>query len=333
MHRAILGLLAGLLTCGLLSLSPTSATAQGPSPGAQGPQGAQARCADLPNATQLRGWLNSAATGTGISGVLGPGTDAGGIFGGARMWGAIVNRQGEVCVAVTSTQDPTQVWPISQAIAKAKAYTANGLSLDDFVLSTARLYTLVQPGHSLYGLNQSNPFNPDLLAPPSQSGGATQLAGGIITFGGGVPLYHQGRIIGGLGVSGDTSCADHEIAKRVRDLAGLNPPAGPLVDDIVYAAVDGPSVFAHSLCPSTVRNGRPLGDEPPVLAPQRFGPLVMPLEPGLELDEGRGPEPILVPRVIPLPFSVDPQQMARCLADTGDPAMCTEQLAPPPAEH
>jgi uncharacterized protein GlcG (DUF336 family) len=251
MHRAILGLLAFVLMGGLLSVAPTAATAQGP-------------CGDLPSSAQLRGWLNNAATGTGINAALGPGTDAGGIFGGARMWGAIVNRQGQVCAVVTSTDDPTQVWPISQAIAKAKAYTANSVSLDDFVLSTARLYTFVQPGHSLYGLNQSNPFNPEFLATPSQAGGgANQLAGGIITFGGGVPLYRNGRIIGALGVSGDTSCADHEIAKRVRDLAGLNPAGGPLVDDIVYAETDGPSVFAHSMCPATTRNGVPLGDESP----------------------------------------------------------------------
>jgi len=131
-------------------------------------------------------------------------------------------------------------------------------------MSTARLYTLVQPGHSLYGLNNSNPFNPDFLLAPGASGpGQNAVAGGIITFGGGVPLYRDGKIIGALGVSGDTACADHEIAKRVRDLAGLNPPGGPLVDDIVYAAVDGPSLFAHPLCPATKRNGMSLGDEAP----------------------------------------------------------------------
>jgi uncharacterized protein GlcG (DUF336 family) len=255
----MVGLLASLLTFGLLGSNPTGVVAQS----SQVTQSSQGPCADLPDATQLRGFLNNAATGTGINAALGPGTDAGGIFGGARMWGAIVNRSGEVCVAVTSTEDPTQVWPVSQAISKAKAYTANSVSLDDFVLSTARLYTLVQPGHSLYGVNHSNPFNPSALAAPGQAGGGPQIAGGIITFGGGVPLYRNGRIIGGLGVSGDTACADHEIAKRVRDLAGLNPPAGPLADDIVYAEVDGPSLFAHPLCPTTLRNGVNVGDETP----------------------------------------------------------------------
>ena len=38
-----------------------------------------------------------------------------------------------------SQTDPTQVWPGSQAIAKAKAYTANAFSLDSLALSTALL--------------------------------------------------------------------------------------------------------------------------------------------------------------------------------------------------
>ena len=39
------------------------------------------------------------------------------------------------------------------------------------------------------------------------------IAGGMIFFGGGFPLYQNGQTTGGLGTSGDTSCTDHEIAK------------------------------------------------------------------------------------------------------------------------
>jgi hypothetical protein len=78
-----------------------------------------------------------------------------------------------------------------------------------------------------------------------------------------VPIYKSGKIIGGLGVSGDTSCADHEIAKRVRNLAGLNPPGGKLADDITYSSVDGASVFTHPLCLNTWRNGVLIGSELP----------------------------------------------------------------------
>ncbi|HYT04744.1 MAG TPA: heme-binding protein [Gemmatimonadales bacterium] len=176
------------------------------------------------------------------------------------MWAAVVNRNGELCAFATSMADATQVWPGSQAIAKAKAYTANAFSLDVLALSTAMLYTFTQPGHSLWGLNQSNLFNPEFLAPPSgEGGGKGEIAGGIITFGGGVALYSGGRVVGGLGISGDTACTDHEIAKRVRDEAGMNPPNS---DDISYSSVDGPSVFSHPLCPNTFRNGVFIGNEP-----------------------------------------------------------------------
>src|SRR5262249_18161772 len=120
-----------------------------------------------------------------------------------------------------------------------------------------------QPGHSLWSLGQSNLFNPSALAPPSGQGwGTNQIAGGLIFFGGGVALYKDGKIIGGLGISGDTSCADHEIAKRVRNLLGSDPLGGPTVDDITYSKPDGASVFTHPLCPNTYRNGVFIGNEP-----------------------------------------------------------------------
>ena len=62
----------------------------------------------------------------------------------------------------------------------------------------------------------------------------------------------------GLGVSGDTACADHEIPKRVRLAAGLAPTGLPS-DEIVYTAADGPSPFAHPLCPNTFRDGNKIG--------------------------------------------------------------------------
>ena len=218
-------------------------------------------CSGLPSAGQLRTWLVAAAS-------TANGGRVGGIFEGTRMWGAVVNRNGELCAANTSTTDPTQVWPGSQAIAKSKAYTANAFSLDTFALSTARLYTFTQPGHSLWSLGQSNVFDPQALAPPSgNDSGKNQITGGQIFFGGGVPIYSGGKIIGGLGVSGDTSCADHEIAKRVRNLAGLNPAGGMLADDIVYSPPDAPSVFAHPVCLETWRNGLRIGSESPASYP------------------------------------------------------------------
>jgi len=214
-------------------------------------------CEGLPSNPYLQHLLNNAATGEGVSAeLLGP---VGGLFAGTRMWAAVVDRAGVLCSFETSTKDQLQVWPGSQAVAKAKAYTANAFSVDPLPLSTARLYTFAQPGHSLFGLNDSNPFDANFFA-----NGIQHIVGGIITFGGGVHLYNaEGKIIGGLGVSGDTACADHEIAKRVRVLARLNPLGGPLADDIIYSSVDSPDilVFAHPLCFQTFRNGKFIGNE------------------------------------------------------------------------
>ncbi len=212
-----------------------------------------ADCKSLPTASQLRQFLGTAAL---------TGGDAGGLFHGTLMWAAVVNRDGTTCAFAASTSDASQVWPGSQAIAKAKAYTANAFSNDSTPLSTARLYTLVQPGHSLWSLGQSNPFNPFFLSAPGSQRGTNQIAGGMIFFGGGVPLYSSGKVIGGLGISGDTSCTDHEIAKRVRTLAGLDPTGGPSKDDILYP-IDGPSVFMHPFCVNTFRNGSHVGEETP----------------------------------------------------------------------
>src|SRR5262249_40417984 len=132
-------------------------------------------CAGLPTESDLKAKLVAAP---GLTGPIG-GT-VGGLFNGTRMWAAVVNRDGEICAFATSTSDPAKVWPGSQAIAKAKAYTANAFSLDQdggptggFPLSTARLYTFTQPGHSLWSLGQSNLFNPSALAPPSGQGWGT----------------------------------------------------------------------------------------------------------------------------------------------------------------
>jgi hypothetical protein len=124
------------------------------------------------------------------------------------------------------------------------------------------LYTFTQPGHSLNSLGQSNPFDPRFLAEPGGNDDHKKITGGMIFFGGGVPLYKNGKIIGALGISGDTASCDHEIAKRVRHILGLNPPGGALVDDISYSTADGASVFTHPLSLNTFRNGAFIGNEP-----------------------------------------------------------------------
>jgi uncharacterized protein GlcG (DUF336 family) len=158
----------------------------------------------------------------------------GGLFQPSQMWSAVVDRDGKVCSVLANSPD---AWPGSRAIALAKAFTANGFSNLRLAFSTTMLYQASQPGGSLWGLNESNPFNPAAL----QTNALTNaIVGGIITFGGGLALYSGGQIIGGLGLSGDTSCADHVIAFRMRRRAHLDGIPTGIVrsDNISY--IGGP---------------------------------------------------------------------------------------------
>jgi uncharacterized protein GlcG (DUF336 family) len=208
-------------------------------------------CEELPSSQELERYLK----------VVPNEQEAGGLASGKAEWAAMVNRGGVLCAIAVSMPDPGQAWVGSQGIAKAKAFTANAFSTDAVAMSTARLYTLTQPGHSLFGIASGNPLDPACLSTPEDKRGLGKLCGGSIAFGGGVPLYKGNRRVGGLGLSGDTACADHEIAKRLRSALGLDPPTGPRADEIQYRGVDPPSVFRHPLCINTFRDGKKLGDE------------------------------------------------------------------------
>jgi uncharacterized protein GlcG (DUF336 family) len=241
---------SGKVSASQAETQPGSAAAQ-----SQGPRegAASASCGDLLSADDLKKWLRQAP---------GEGGEAGGMFSGKMEWASIVNRQGQICATAVATDDPASAWPGSQAVAKAKAYTANAYSTDTMPLSTARLYTLTQPGHTLWGVAEPNPFNPQCIEAPQDAGKTNgKVCGGSVAFGGGVPLYKGKTKVGGLGLSGDSACADHEIAKRIRHLANLDPEKGEFADDIVYTSVDGASEFAHPMCDNTWRNGQKLGDE------------------------------------------------------------------------
>jgi uncharacterized protein GlcG (DUF336 family) len=187
----------------------------------------------------------------------------GGLFKPNRMWAAVVDRKGVLCSVVSTTDfaPSLDVWPGSRAIAIAKAGTANDFSNSALALSTTNLYGPTQPGGSLWGLNNSNPFNPAELPAAGNAAGTTP--GGIITFGGGVALYQNGHVVGGLGVSGDSSCADHAIAFRMRKLAGYDSvPSGVApdnTDNIIYApsgkaptGFEQPHCFPQDLTPAEV---------------------------------------------------------------------------------
>jgi uncharacterized protein GlcG (DUF336 family) len=214
-------------------------------------------CGDLPSHWELQQALISAQA------------QSNGGFG-LEMWGAMVDRDGEVCAVAFTGSDRGAQWPGSRLIAAQKAYTANAFSLPALALSTANLYYAVQPGGSLYGLQHSNPVDPALayLGPATNFGTSSDpmvgsRVGGVNVFGGGLALYNKSHVlIGAIGVSGDSSCADHNIAWRTRNTLGLDHvPAGvsgdaSRPDNIVYDLTPqtgqqsgiSPSGWGHPTC-------------------------------------------------------------------------------------
>jgi uncharacterized protein GlcG (DUF336 family) len=174
-----------------------------------------------------------------------------------NMWATIVNRDGEVVAVAFSGNDRGDQWPGSRVISAQKANTANAFSLPGLALSTANIYTPVQPGGSLYGLQHSNPVDTDAAYKgPSENYGKAndplvgKKIGGVNVFGGGLALYNAaGKLVGAIGVSGDTSCTDHIVAWKIRHALNLdNVPAGvsPTGDDNM---VHNPaSAWDHPVC-------------------------------------------------------------------------------------
>ena len=204
-------------------------------------------CRNVPTHSQLKAALKKALSSSRNGGLNN------------NMWGTLVNRDEIVCAVAFTGVDRDEQWPGSRVISVQKANTANAFSLPAGVrrgaaglaLSTANLYSAVQPGGSLFGLIESNPVNL-----PAAYGGdpefygqgndpmVGQRIGGVNVFDGGLALYSaDGKVVGGLGVSGDISCTDHIIAWRTRDALGLDHvPTGvsPTGDDniIIDTAVD-----------------------------------------------------------------------------------------------
>jgi uncharacterized protein GlcG (DUF336 family) len=177
-------------------------------------------------------------------------------------WAAVVNRQGVVCAVAYSGGKVDDQWLGSRAIAAEKANTANAFSLRSMAIATANLYAGAQPGGFLFGAGLSNPPLPDVLyAGQPQDFGSNhdpmvgKVVGGVIVFGGGLALYNTDGIAGALGVSGDSSCADHNVAWRVRHFLGLdNVPAGvspnmkdAIIYDIGFNGKSG-SGYGHPKC-------------------------------------------------------------------------------------
>jgi len=213
------------------------------------------RCMDLPSHGAVRAALATAQA------------EANGGLG-FHMWGTVVDRDGVVCVVAFTGGTRGDQWPGSRVISAQKANTANAFSLPGFALSTANLFSAVQPGQSLFGLQHSNPVDTRAAygGSPNQYGTAAdpmrgRRSGGVNVFGGGLGLYTPaGVLVGALGVSGDTSCADHVIAWKVRHAlnldnvpGGVNPPGNDnIIHDVTVDPATGHTTsaggFGHPTC-------------------------------------------------------------------------------------
>jgi uncharacterized protein GlcG (DUF336 family) len=239
-------------------------------------QGVSNNCSNLPGNAALRNALTQAVL-----------VETSGLN--LNMWATIVGRDGTVCAVAFSGTNSGSQWLGSRVISAQKANTANLFSLDGssasnnsgiangLSLSTANLYSAVQPGGSLFGLQESNPVDPSpAYSNNSGSFGSAsdpmvgKKIGGINVFGGGLALYTGTtvkQLVGGVGVSGDTSCADHMIAWRVRKNLGLDHLAGvggvsgdsDRPDNIVFDIKENPNGgtgksaggFGHPMCINT----------------------------------------------------------------------------------
>ena len=225
-----------------------------PRASAQKPEG----CAALPDPNQLKSTLTAVVKeGAGANSGLGN-----------QEWAAFVNRDGIVCAIVFSGPDRGSQWPGSRVIAAVKASTANAFSTSNYALSTANLYAPAQPGGSLYGIVSPPNAAITTSGDPASFGQANdpmvgKAIGGVIVFGGGLALYdNKGKIIGGLGISGDTACADHVVAWKTRhalklDSVPLGAAPGPS-DNMILDISNGVSAsgYGHVTC----KGGQPPDD-------------------------------------------------------------------------
>jgi uncharacterized protein GlcG (DUF336 family) len=140
-------------------------------------------CKDLPTHAELKAALNAAQN------------QPNGGFN-LEMWATVVNRDGEVCAVAFTGNHRGDQWPGSRVISAQKANTANAFSLPGLSLSTANLFSAVQPGGSLFGLQESNPVDTSVAYKGNSAnyGQANdpmngEKIGGVNVFGGGLALY------------------------------------------------------------------------------------------------------------------------------------------------
>jgi hypothetical protein len=231
-----------------LCLAPSAAFAQGRA------DDDGAACSALPSQSQLRTALIAAKN-----------ASNGGFN--LDMWGTIVNRDGIVCAVAFTGTGP---W---RPVARQPRYFGTEGKHRELVQpprpcpfdreplggGPAWRLALRASGKQPRGLSvwptAVNSSNLGQHNDPMVGG----KIGGVNVFGGGLALYdNKHNLIGGIGVSGDTSCADHNIAWRTRNNLGLDYVPGGVSgvvgkpDNINYQGqVAVPSLaadFSHPIC-------------------------------------------------------------------------------------
>ena len=154
-------------------------------------------CSKLPDYGKLKAELTK---------VVKEGKEANGGMGN-QEWATVVNRDGIVCAVVFSGPNRAAEWPGSRIISAVKANTANAFSTNNFALSSGNIYSAAQPGQSLYSVVTPPNLQVAYGGNPQDFGQqndpmAGKAIGGVIVFGGGVPLYqNKGELVGASGGS------------------------------------------------------------------------------------------------------------------------------------
>lgn len=116
---------------------------------------------------------------------------------GIRLAAAVVDAGGNLVAA--ARMDDAQLGALGLATDKAFTAVSFGFPTSAWVTSSA-------PGGSDWGLGST-------------------LGGRAVVFPGGIPLFHEGRLIGGLGVSGAASTVDEACALAAAEACGIETTA------------------------------------------------------------------------------------------------------------
>lgn len=179
---------------------------------------------------------------------------------GGPVWIAVVDATGTVC-AVSFSDGRLPAWDLARGAAVGKAVSAAGLSGTGRPVSTAAAgvgLPALGAASVPAGIPAGTDVVGDLVAVRAKVIGLRPTA--TTPVAGGLGLYRGAERIGGVGVAGDTPCADHSFAWRLRRLLDLEPLRDDLDKDRLNVAAG-----AHPGCPGlrSYAPGSVTGDREP----------------------------------------------------------------------